>query len=663
MIRPKSSALRLEALEDRSVPAIFGQPWLDGRHLTLSFAPDGTAVSGTGSNLTGLSGVFGGVSAAELEILRAFQTWAVNANLNVGVVGDSGAPFGTAGAIQNDPRFGDIRIGARALAGDVVAITAPFSLLTPNSGDLIFNAAKAFAAGNAAGAYDLFTVAMQEAGHAFGMSNSVDPASVMFEQYQSARAGLSAGDVTGIQGLYGARTPDAYEGSTGNGTLATATPFAAGLEADLTTAQDVDTYRYVATSAAGRWFRVKAAGLSLVNAKLEVLDATGQVIGSAQATNPLQNDVTVYVPQLTVGAAYYLRVSSARSDVFGIGAYRLAADNTQAGPGAGDPNALVDTETNANNTVATAATPARSTGPYDYSFRSSLSTASDVDFYRIHAPTTASGLTRLNVTVAAVGQSGYLPQVDIYTAAGVLLTTTQVVAQTDSSVVVSADEVPAGVDYLVRVSNTLWQSGNYDFVADFQAVMPKMMGARGTLTSALPSTAATMNIWQSQVVQINLLANLTNGSDFVGEVRLYNADNQVVFDLLSLTGLLSTGQVYLPRGAYTVEIRALTAATINFNLSMFGVTDPEGTSPTDPTGAPTGGGGAPLPPPPDPTTTVGITPTTTTTTSNPNTGQSTTVTTTTDAATGTVQKVTTTVSAAGVTTTAIATLATDIVWF
>src|SRR5262249_28816809 len=157
-------------------------------------------------------------------------------------------------------------------------------------------------------------------------------------------------------------------------------------------------------------------------------------------------------------------------------------------------------------------------------------------------------------------------------------------------------------------------------------------GARGNLTAAIPATAATLYIWQSQTIQVNLLSSLTNGSDFVGRVRVFNSNNQVVFDLLSLTGGLSTGQVYLPQGAYRVEIRALTAATINFSLTMFGTTDPEGTSPYDPTGDPSGGGGsAPLPPPPDPTTTVGITPTTTTTTTDPTAGTQTTTTTTTDA--------------------------------
>ena len=31
-----------EALEDRSLPSIYGVPWPDPEHLTLSFVPDGT---------------------------------------------------------------------------------------------------------------------------------------------------------------------------------------------------------------------------------------------------------------------------------------------------------------------------------------------------------------------------------------------------------------------------------------------------------------------------------------------------------------------------------------------------------------------------------------------------------------------------------------------
>ena len=38
-----SHPLFLEALEDRLAPTVAGSPWPDAAHLTLSFAPDGTA--------------------------------------------------------------------------------------------------------------------------------------------------------------------------------------------------------------------------------------------------------------------------------------------------------------------------------------------------------------------------------------------------------------------------------------------------------------------------------------------------------------------------------------------------------------------------------------------------------------------------------------------
>jgi len=72
-------ALRIEPLEDRTTPATFGEAWLDGRHLTLSFAPEGTQIGGVGSSLAGVFGAYGG-SEGRLEVLKAFQAWAARAN-------------------------------------------------------------------------------------------------------------------------------------------------------------------------------------------------------------------------------------------------------------------------------------------------------------------------------------------------------------------------------------------------------------------------------------------------------------------------------------------------------------------------------------------------------------------------------------------------------
>src|SRR5262249_37862258 len=112
--------LRLEVLEDRTVPAVYGIPWSDPRHLTLSFVPDGTAIVGHTSNLFGALDAQMPTASWEGEILKAVQAWVVNANLSVGVVPDGGQPFGTSGLTQGDPRFGDIRIGAQPMDPNVL---------------------------------------------------------------------------------------------------------------------------------------------------------------------------------------------------------------------------------------------------------------------------------------------------------------------------------------------------------------------------------------------------------------------------------------------------------------------------------------------------------------------------------------------------------------
>jgi len=333
-------------------------------------------------------------------------------------------------------------------------------------------------------------------------------------------------------------------------------------------------------------------------------------VGSTKADNPLQNDVSVYVPGLVPGATYYLRVSSARSDVFGIGAYRLAVDSGGSGGGQSDPNALVDNESVAN-TITDATVVAPSVGPYGYSFRSSLGSSSDVDSFSIHAPTTSTGNTKLMINVSAVGGASIRPNVQVYTASGVQLAV-QTVAQTGSSIVVSLDSLMAGTDYIVRVANAGAGSGNYDFVATFSSGgAPVMMGSKGRLDSFQNTTSATLSVYQSQTIQINQLASAQYGAGSIIQVRIYDSLNQVVFEHSSVSGQDDTAQVFLVRGMYRIEVKNLSMSYLDFSLTVFGVSDPIGSKSTDPTLNPAGdptSTGNPPPPPPDPTTTVKITP-------------------------------------------------------
>src|SRR3954467_10184085 len=105
MKSPTRRPLRLELRESRLTPAAFNVPWPEAASLSLSFAPDGTAAAGQASALFQTLGPRAPAAVWQREILRAFQTWAVESNINVGVVADGGLPFGTLGLKQGDPRF------------------------------------------------------------------------------------------------------------------------------------------------------------------------------------------------------------------------------------------------------------------------------------------------------------------------------------------------------------------------------------------------------------------------------------------------------------------------------------------------------------------------------------------------------------------------------
>ena len=212
----RRSPLTAERLEDRAQPSVFGDPWPNADRLTLSFAPDGTRVAGDTQDRLGAgqpSSLFGTMAAAgdpaawQQEILRAFQTWAVHTNVNIGVVPDPGNAFGS----YPDPAAapgGDIRVGAFATSDDVVSINQPYNVLTgPWAGTVLFNATKAFSAGAADGKYDLFSATLDEAGNVLGLADSTDPTSALYGHYLGARHGLNASDVAAVQALYGGPGP------------------------------------------------------------------------------------------------------------------------------------------------------------------------------------------------------------------------------------------------------------------------------------------------------------------------------------------------------------------------------------------------------------------------------------------------------------------------
>jgi hypothetical protein len=632
-VNVKRTLLSVTPLEDRAVPATYGVPWHDPRHLTLSFVPDGTPIAG---HVSGLEAALDGQNLPEdwrRTILTAFQTWTVHTNLNFGWREDAGLAFGTPGFAQQDPRFGDVRVGGHAMSPAALAVALPPdpTLSGTWSGDVFFNTDYTFDGTP----YSLLAVALHEAGHALGLANSPSANDVMYTTYTTTRTALSANDVARIKSLYGTRAKDDYEGSLNNNVRARAsrmrepaaytgeTPLVAF--GDLRTAADVDFYKFVLPTDGNNddrddrtvTVRLQSTGASLLAPKVTVYNPSGAVLGTLDSDRLTGDTLQVPLTNLLEGGTYFVRVEAATSDVFGVGRYGLSVrfDDTSSvsdevigtllggpydllGPAQVDAffrtngDVLLNAEEGANETPGTA-TRLTSRPGYAANRRfegiASLAKKEDVDVYRVVAP---SGAARaLTATVWTADETGFRPEVRVVTGTGQPVPATVLVNGNGTSTVQVPDTV-AGRAYFIRVTaapDAGQDKGNYFVGATFGAVKSALTTfAEGSLSDADRDATTTLYVGQTQLFHFLLTAGPGDpGARIRAVVR--TAAGEEVHRLEARSGSADSGSsVVLTPGAYTVrfEIDNPNGPAVAFKLAGSSESDPMGPVKGDATLAP-----------------------------------------------------------------------------
>lgn len=351
--RQRTTRPILEGLESRMLLySALGDQWSYDSRITYSFMPDGTSVGGTPSVLFQTMNAKYPTATWEQQIEQAAALWENVTNVNLALVSDGGEPVGTPGDQQDDPRFGDIRIGAIPLGSGVLAETflPPPANGGTDAGDILFNSNINWQINST---YDIMTVATHEFGHALGLGDSSVSTAVMYGTYNGIKQTLMTDDISGIDSVYGTRQYDQFNsGSTHNSSFFTATNLNSYITSngqislgglDITTSNQSEWFTATVPSSTTGTMKVtvQSSNLSSLAPELLVYTSSLGVVGEVSAPNTLGATISVTLPSVQAGQQYYFKVLQAGGPG-PIGGYGLLVNfGSQSQSPISPPNTLV----------------------------------------------------------------------------------------------------------------------------------------------------------------------------------------------------------------------------------------------------------------------------------------------------------------------------------
>lgn len=621
-----------------------GLPLTNDAYLTLSFADDGVIVAGQANALAAKFNSIAPEGIWKEAILRAFQSWALRTNADIGAVDDGGQPFGAPGASRGDSRFGDIRIAAIAMEPAIGAVSVPMDGLVGGTwlADVVFNTNFAFQSVD-----DIFAIALHEAGNVFGLEDNNDPGSPLHAGTIPTATEPTAADTALLQALYGTRIADANESGQGgstplandsfeSATVLNLNRFADGAEGsapsltigDLTTESDVDFFRvdvpadYVGSTT----LRLRTNGISQLLPKLTIYDDLQQLVDTAIAAAPSDNDLLITLPSTALGESLFIAVQAADTGLFAIGGYLLTVefDNvTQADLSVlekysssslrklsqDELSKLFDAESDDffnddahEDDEDIAATDLNSEEQFAATNRfeamGSIIDSTDADYYRIHAPDEALGqFDTLVVSIRSLDAGKLVPKLTVLNH-DLEPIPVSILANGGGELIVQISGIEANRSYYLRIEAEdpagQFNTGNYQLTASFIAIPAVLQTfAAGTLDADTKQNVHTLYVAQPQLFHFLLhadAAEITVPTTVVATIR--NEAGQIVQRFAAAPGeARSAGAVLLPPGTYTLNISAASLASevttpLVYQLTGIAISDPFASDPNDQTNHP-----------------------------------------------------------------------------
>lgn len=617
----KLRRLLAEHLEDRRLLSSDSAAFFGYGSITASFAPDGTEIGFRTSELESAFDTQFGAGQWRPVIERAVQTWAREAELNIGFVEDTGTDAGVYGPSQGDARFGDIRMFGVSLGQDVWAEAISENARSAGTwaGDIIFNVDADWQS-----LLDLETVALHELGHVLGLEHNDDPNSPMNAHGPSASTTPTATDIALLQALHGARNPDPTEGDKGNNSIDDAHRIKGnegdGIASndefdgsqvwlqfgDLLNAEDVDIFEvHIDENYSGPLaVDLRTQGLSLANLNFELIDREENVLASGTVDEPFGGHSLLQLERTIAGEKYYIRVTATSDAFWSQGDYAITIgspatliservaishwgdivhrwyfDSRGAKRGfsyelrnsRNDGYSDEDSHTDDDDVNARELAPTlESTSRIVYSTVGTVSDLIDVDYYRFKTPQSIDAGSKLLVNLESLELDTLVPKVSVLDA------DRRVIGAELLSVGYGATQllihnVDADTRYFIRLDSTdvdaVHRTGNYSLSLELSPTLSSNdLFAAARIDSDTPASSQTLYLAIPQVLTFSLESTLVSGNvatEAQATFQLFNSERQLIHNIIAPLGTMrSLPGVLLDAGEYYLQVATATDAIV-----------------------------------------------------------------------------------------------------